>query len=118
MDLSGFGIEIGFLVSGLFGAILMVSKNATDNLKSAVVSIIGGMASANYLTPVMVQMVNLQDVKLQNGLAFITGFLGLKLVEVVSEKFLNKVSDDDKPKTTKKKSTASTKKKSIKKKAK
>jgi len=114
MDLSGFGIEIGFLVSGLFGAILMVSKNATENLKSAVVSIIGGMASANYLTPVMIQLVNLQDVKLQNGLAFITGFLGLKLVEVVSEKFLNKVSDDKpkpKPKTTKKVTPSKKKKK-------
>lgn len=98
MDLSGFGIEIGFLVSGLFGAILMVSKNASENLKSAILSVIGGMASANYLTPVMVQMVNLKDVKLQNGLAFITGFLGLKLVEIVSEKFLNKLENTEEPK--------------------
>ena len=100
MDLSGFGIEIGFLVSGLFGAILMVSKNASENLKSAILSVVGGMASANYLTPVMVQMVNLKDVKLQNGLAFITGFLGLKLVEIVSEKFLNKLEHSEEPKKT------------------
>ena len=109
MDLRGFGIEIGFLVSGLFGAILMVSKNASENLKSAILSVIGGMASANYLTPVMVQMVNLKDVKLQNGLAFITGFLGLKLVEIVSEKFLNKLEAEQPKKTVKK--VASVKKK-------
>lgn len=100
MDLSGFGIEIGFLVSGLFGAILMVSKNASENLKSAILSVIGGMASANYLTPIMVEMANLKDVKLQNGLAFITGFLGLKLVEIVSEKFLNKIQNSEEVKKT------------------
>ena len=104
MDLKGFGIDIGFLVSGLFGAILMVSKNASDNLKSAILSVIGGMASANYLTPVMVELVKLNDVKLQNGLAFITGFLGLKLVEIVSEKFLNKLESDQPKKIVKKKS--------------
>jgi len=105
MDLRGFGIEIGFLVSGLFGAILMVSKNASENLKSAILSVIGGMASANYLTPVMVEMANLKDVKLQNGLAFITGFLGLKLVEIVSEKFLNKLETEQPKKTVKKRAT-------------
>lgn len=102
MDLQGFGIEIGFLVSGLFGAILMLSKKS-ENLKSAILSIVGGMASANYLTPVMVQLVNLKDVKLQNGLAFITGFLGLKLVEIISEKFLDKIQEDSKKKIVKKK---------------
>jgi hypothetical protein len=107
MDLKGYGIEIGFLVSGLFGAILMVSKNTSQNLKSAILSVIGGMASANYLTPVMVEIINLKDVKLQNGLAFITGFLGLKLVEIVSEKFLNKLEAEHPKKT------ASVKKKAI-----
>lgn len=96
MNLKELGIEIGFLVSGLFGAILMLSKK-NENIKSAILSIVGGMASANYLTPVMVEMVNMKDVKLQNGLAFITGFLGLKLVEIVSEKFLNKIEQPKRP---------------------
>ena len=86
------GITISFLISGLFGAILMVSNNAQSNLKSAMLSIIGGMASANYLTPVMIEMLGLKEAKLQNGLAFIIGFLGLKLVEVLSNKFLKQVS--------------------------
>lgn len=103
MNLSGIGIEIGFLVSGLFGAILMVSKKS-ENLKSAILSVVGGMASANYLTPVMVELANLKDVKLQNGLAFITGFLGLKLVEIVSEKFLKKIEPEPPKKAKRKKS--------------
>jgi hypothetical protein len=101
MNLKNFGIDIGFLVSGLFGAVLMVSKNTSQNVKSVVVSLIGGMASANYMTPVVVELANIKEPKLQYGLAFITGFLGLKLVEIVSDKLLNKL--EDKPKVVKSK---------------
>ena len=82
------GITISFLISGLFGAILMASKNAQTSIKSTILSIFGGMAAANYLTPIMTDLLNLKEAKLQNGLAFIVGFLGLKLVEILSDKFL------------------------------
>jgi len=91
------GITLSFLISGLFGAILMVSNNAKGNLKSTILSIFGGMASANYLTPVMIEMLGLKEAKLQNGLAFIVGFLGLKLVEILSDKFLKQVSPIEPP---------------------
>jgi hypothetical protein len=86
------GITISFLISGLFGAILMASKNSQTSVKSTILSIFGGMAAANYLTPIMVELLNLNEAKLQNGLAFIVGFLGLKLVEILSNKFLNQVA--------------------------
>ena len=86
------GITISFLISGLFGAILMASKNTETGIRSTILSIFGGMAAANYLTPVMIELLNLKEAKLQNGLAFIVGFLGLKLVEVLSNKFLNQVN--------------------------
>jgi len=91
MNLSEYGLEIGFVVSGLFGSILMVSKNAASNMKSAIVAIVGGMAAANYLTPTLIHFANIKEAKLQNGLAFVVGFLGLKLVEIVSEKVLDKI---------------------------
>ena len=50
------------------------------------------MAAANYLTPIMIELLNLKEAKLQNGLAFIVWVLGLKLVEVLSNKFLNQVA--------------------------
>ena len=83
----------------------MASKSAKGNIKSAIASVVGGMAAANYLTPVLIEMLKLEETKLQNGLAFIIGFLGLRLVEIVSEKFLNKIiaADEPKKKTTKKK---------------
>jgi hypothetical protein len=100
MNLKDIGIELGYLISGLFGSILMVSKQEKQNLKQQVISIFGGMASANYLTPVIVEMANMTNMKMQNGLAFIVGFLGLKLVEVVSDKLMNKI---EKPKPKKRK---------------
>lgn len=112
------GITISFLISGLFGAILMASKNAQTSIKSTILSIIGGMAAANYLTPIMIELLNLKEAKLQNGLAFIVGFLGLKLVEILSNKFLNQVAPQPETKTPVKKPVKKTpvKKKVIKKK--
>ena len=98
------GITISFLISGLFGAILMASKNAQTSVKSTILSIFGGMAAANYLTPIMVDLLNLKEAKLQNGLAFIVGFLGLKLVEILSNKFLNQVAPQSEVKKPVKKS--------------
>jgi hypothetical protein len=97
------GITISFLISGLFGAILMASKNAQTSVKSTILSIVGGMAAANYLTPIMTDLLNLKEAKLQNGLAFIVGFLGLKLVEILSNKFLNQVAPQPEEKTLVKK---------------
>lgn len=97
------GITISFLISGLFGAILMASKNTQTSIKSTILSIFGGMAAANYLTPIMTDLLNLNEAKLQNGLAFIVGFLGLKLVEILSNKFLNQVSPQPEEKTPVKK---------------
>ena len=97
-QLQKFGIQIGFLFSGLFGAILMATKAEKTDVKSVVLSLIGGMSAANFLTPVLVDTLNVTNVKHQNGVAFIAGFLGLKLVELVSEKFLEKVNGNGKTK--------------------
>jgi uncharacterized membrane protein YeaQ/YmgE (transglycosylase-associated protein family) len=102
-QLQKMGIQIGFLISGLFGSILMATKNDKTDFKSVVLSLVGGMSAANFLTPVLVDTLNIVNVKHQNGVAFIAGFLGLKLVELVSEKFLEKVSGTQKKKTPKRK---------------
>ena len=58
-QLQKMGIQIGFLISGLFGAILMATKNAKTDAKSVILSLIGGMSAANYLTPVLVELLNI-----------------------------------------------------------
>jgi hypothetical protein len=102
-QLQKYGIQIGFLFSGLFGAILMATKAEKTDAKSVILSLIGGMSAANFLTPVLVDTLNVTNVKHQNGVAFIAGFLGLKLVEIVSEKFLEKVNGKTKKTTRKRK---------------
>jgi hypothetical protein len=102
-QLQKMGIQLGFLISGLFGAILMATKNEKTDVKSVVLSLVGGMSAANFLTPVLVDALNIANVKHQNGVAFIAGFLGLKLVELISEKFLEKINGSSKGKIKKRK---------------
>jgi hypothetical protein len=97
-QLQKMGIQIGFLISGLFGAILMATKADKTDAKSVILSLVGGMSAANFLTPVLVDTLNIVNIKHQNGVAFIAGFLGLKLVEIVSEKFLEKIDSKKKVK--------------------
>lgn len=94
-QLQKMGIQIGFLISGLFGSILMATKNEKTDVKSVIISLVAGMSTANFLTPVLVDTLNIVNVKHQNGVAFIAGFLGLKLVELISEKFLEKIGKNN-----------------------
>lgn len=86
------GINIGISVAGLFGSLLLIGKSSTVNLKTTFFSIISGVASANYITPILVDITRM-DVKYQMSIAFILGFLGLKGVEFFSNKVLKKVKD-------------------------
>lgn len=85
------GINIMQSIAGLFGSLLLVGKGAAQNWKQSFFAIIAGVASANYITPVVCTVLDVYEVKYQNGIAFILGFLGLKGVEAISKKFLNKV---------------------------
>lgn len=105
-----YGIHIGFIVSGFFGALLLVSRDSAQRLSTTIASILAGTACANYLTPVVMSILP-QSVQ-NNGkyaAAFIMGFLGLKGLELVLNKFFKVKMDPEikKPrsrkKTTKKK---------------
>lgn len=86
-----YGIDIGFLVSGFFGALLLVSKNSAQKLSTTIASILAGTACANYLTPVVMSI--LPHGVQTNGkyaVAFVMGFMGLKGLELILEKWFNK----------------------------
>jgi hypothetical protein len=88
VNLKEYGIDVGLLISGLFGAILLTSKESAMNLTRTVSSLVGGAASANYLTPVVVSLAKLDNSHFHYGVAFLLGFLGLKGIEYFSRKFL------------------------------
>jgi len=86
--LKQFGLDIGLIISGLFGSLLMLGKSPGNNLGASIISIIGGAASANYLTPVVVDSINITNTQHAYGVAFMLGFLGLKGIELLSRRFI------------------------------
>ena len=94
-SLQQYGIDIGLLISGLFGAILLTSKGSAMNLGRTCSSLVGGAASANYITPVIISITKLDNMHFQYSIAFLLGFLGLKGVEYFSAKILPDVIEDE-----------------------
>jgi hypothetical protein len=88
INLKAYGIDVGLLISGLFGAILLTSKGSAMNLVRTMYSLVAGAASANYITPIVVSITKLDDTHFHYGIAFLLGFLGLKGVEHFSSKIL------------------------------
>jgi hypothetical protein len=87
------GINIGICIAGLFGSLILVGKESASNWKTTMFSILTGVASANYLTPVFGDILHI-GTKYQMSLAFILGFIGLKGVELISSKILKNVKND------------------------
>jgi hypothetical protein len=58
------------------------------NLPRTISSLIGGAASANYITPIVVNIAKLDNTHYHYGIAFLLGFLGLKGIEYFSKKLL------------------------------
>lgn len=88
INLKDYGIDVGLLISGLFGSILLTSKHSAMNLARTVSCLIGGAASANYLTPIVINITKLDETHYHYGIAFLLGFLGLKGIEYFSEKII------------------------------
>jgi hypothetical protein len=58
------------------------------NLTRTISSLVGGAASANYITPIIINITKLDDSHYHYGIAFLLGFLGLKGIEYFSHKIL------------------------------
>ena len=69
-NLKEYGLDIGLIISGLFGSILLTSKNSSKNLGKTISSLIGGAASANYITPIVITLAKLDDQHYHYGIAF------------------------------------------------
>lgn len=92
--LESVGIHIGLSVAGFFGSLLMIGKASAFDLRTTFTSIIAGVAAANYLTPLVVDILNMENSDYVLSIAFLIGFMGLKGVEVVSNKVFKNVSND------------------------
>ena len=88
VNLNEYGIDVGLLVSGLFGAILLTSKDSARSYGKTISSLVGGAAAANYIAPVIVGITKLNGMHVEYSIGFILGFTGLKSVEYVCNKLL------------------------------
>jgi hypothetical protein len=88
LDLKQYGLDVGLLTSGLFGAILLTSKGSAMNIGRTLSSLIGGAASANYITPVIISITKLDNEHFRYSLSFLLGYLGLRGIEYFSQKLL------------------------------
>lgn len=66
----------------------MTSKDSARNYGRTISSLVGGAASANYLTPVIASIAKFDNVHFGYSCAFLLGFLGLKGIEYFSNKIL------------------------------
>lgn len=93
------------MISGFFGALLLVSRDSAQKISTTIASILAGTACANYLTPVVMTFLP-EGVQLNGkyAVAFTMGFLGLKGLELVLNK-LFKVKVEPAKQQKKKKAT-------------
>jgi hypothetical protein len=88
--LEDIGIHIGLIMAGLFGAFLSISVQSNLTPWQKVIVVVSGSATANYLTPLILEYINLGE-NTRYGLAFLVGFSGLKFVEFIIVKIKSKM---------------------------
>lgn len=79
-----YGLDLGFLLSGFFGALLLTIKRKKQRLSKSIACIFAGTMCANYMTPLILNFAtkSLQE----NGkyaVAFMMGYMGLKGLEFI-----------------------------------
>ncbi len=104
------GINAGLITSGLFGSLLNIKKDASRRLSTVLLSIGTGVGSANYLTPIVVDVININSRNFEFGVAFILGYLGLTGIEFAIMKVLPQAAQKEQPKPATRKRTTAKKK--------
>ena len=102
ITLKEYGFDISLLAAGLFGALLMTSRTSSQNAGKTLVALVGGSMSANYLTPVVVQLTKIESVQAEHAIAFLLGFCGLKAVETLAQHLMKITHDTQQPNNTRK----------------
>ena len=88
-ELKQAGVDLGLAMAGFAGSVLMSSKEAGRNLPRTLASLLGGAASANYVTPLILKLARLDgEPQYAYAAAFLLGFCGLRAVETISNKLL------------------------------
>ena len=80
------GINIGLTIAGFAGALLLAPR--MKNWKLQLIAVLSGTLSATYIAPVIIGLLNIQTANIEYGIAFIVGFSGVKITEVLEIRIL------------------------------
>jgi hypothetical protein len=90
MSLKDEGLDVSLMLAGLMGALMMMSKTAGLNNVRSLLATVGGAASANYLTPLILHITKLDpDPSYSYAIAFLLGFTGLRSIELITSKLFS-----------------------------
>lgn len=85
------GIEAPVFIAGSSGGIVFLTKNTKMTKTQQFLTVLSGGLSANYLTPLVGEWLNLSP-RVLYGVAFLLGYLGMKGVEILIQIFKSKIS--------------------------
>ena len=89
--LENLGINIALIIAGIFGSIVSMGNRKGLTIWERIISWLSGGAIANYLTPVIIGMINISESS-KYGFAFLLGFSGLEGVKWLIITFKSKYS--------------------------
>ena len=84
--LKSLGINLGLTLAGFFGSLLLLPRQ--KNWKMQLLAVLSGTLSATYIAPVLIGILNIQAPNIEYGLAFIVGFSGVKITEVLEVRIM------------------------------
>lgn len=93
--LKNIGVETQIFIAGMSGAVVFLTKSRNMTKTERFLTILSGGLSANYLTPLVANWLNL-DKSVLYGIAFILGYSGMKTIELILNKFHGKIQRNDK----------------------
>jgi hypothetical protein len=88
------GIDPKLLLSGFFGALLLVRKEG-KSWKENVTTLVTGATSATFLTPFILEFFAIQSSAALSFFGFVVGFGSIRIVEFFIDKYFKPKTEDD-----------------------
>jgi hypothetical protein len=83
--LEALGINAAYIAAGFFGSVVFAGNSAGLTMERAIIRIATGALVANYTTPLVVELIKLD--KFSVPAAFIIGYLGITVLDLLVSKF-------------------------------
>ncbi len=92
--LKSIGINLGLTIAGFLGSLLLLPRQ--KNWRMQLIAVLSGTLSATYIAPVLIGVLNIEAPNVEYGLAFIVGFSGVKITEVLEVRIMKLLKSEQK----------------------